>query len=140
MAIKVQQRKPMTIAQILKRLDEIHGDVQAKFHDKWDWIDAAFSIEQLKAHFEFKDKRIAALEAWIKELDWTPITEDNMPKVGNDEVGRKRLGRPYGTWIVCDVSDIPFKQRVTARQYRSLGWTHFRPINAPAAKQAEDQS
>ena len=83
--------------------------------------------------------RIQELEARLKALEWTPITESNLPTVGEDEVGRKRLAVPVGTWIVCDASDTPFLQPATARRYRLLGWTHRRPINAPVAAQAHGE-
>ena len=67
-----------------------------------------------------------------KLAQWTPIADENLPIIGEHELIRKRLGNPKGTWIVCDVSDAPFSQPSTAKQYHALGWTHFRTINPPA--------
>jgi hypothetical protein len=32
-------------------LDEIHGHVQASFHDQWDWMNAGFFVEAARAHY-----------------------------------------------------------------------------------------
>ena len=45
--------------------------------------DGSDCVEEVRAFYK---KRIAELEAELAALDWTPITESNLPKVG-DEVG-----------------------------------------------------
>jgi len=54
-------------------------------------------------------------------LDWSPISETNLPKVG-DEVGRYSSNRKL--WLVGEV----------LHDWNRLGhasWTHRRPLNAP---------
>lgn len=43
---------PMTAEMAIADLDRIHKDVQDKMHDGWDWMDAAFAVEALKAIIE----------------------------------------------------------------------------------------
>ncbi len=66
-------------------------------------------------------ERVAELEAKLAALDWTPITESNLPKVG-DEIAAF-------TGMTADI-------RIARVEYSwgaltEFGWTHFRPINAP---------
>jgi hypothetical protein len=74
------------------------------------------------------------LLALREAVRWKPITPESLPKVGVHEVIRKRLSDPRGTWIICDVADTPFDQPATYRQYRALGWTHYRASNPPTAE------
>jgi len=67
-------------------------------------------------------QRIRELEARLRDLDWTPISESNLPRAG-DEVGRRKLD---GLWIIHLVGSDERLQFWTF-----WGWTHRRPINAP---------
>jgi hypothetical protein len=87
------------------------------------------TVDNLTHERDEAKSRIAELEARLALLDWTPITPENLPKLGRDEVGRWRL--MSRTWLVCDVADTPWKGDATAEQYKSLNWTYFRPINPP---------
>ena len=74
-----------------------------------------------QAHVTERDNAIKA-EVRLRDLDWTPISESNLPKVG-DEVGRRKLD---GLWIIHLVGSDERLQFWTF-----WGWTHRRPINAP---------
>ena len=67
-------------------------------------------------------ERIKELEAKLAALDWTPITESNLPKLG-DEVGRQNSS---GIWLAYTV-----ETNADYRFWHALGYTHFRPINPP---------
>ena len=67
-------------------------------------------------------ERISELEAKLAALDWTPITESNLPKLG-DEVGRQNSS---GIWLASTV-----ETNADYRFWDALGYTHFRPINPP---------
>lgn len=43
-------------------LREIHGDVQNKFHDQWDWINADFYVEAASAHYAKAEQALADRE------------------------------------------------------------------------------
>jgi hypothetical protein len=45
---KSVQVESWTPEKALDRLDEIHKEVQTKFHDKWDWFDACFAVNILR--------------------------------------------------------------------------------------------
>ena len=56
-------------------------------------------------------------------LQWTPITAENLPKVG-DEIGAyiERV------WVVQEI-------RREGHGWLHKGWTHRRPLNPPEAEQ-----
>jgi hypothetical protein len=86
-----------------------------------------------RGHHDCAERRIAALEAQLKALDWTPITAENLPKVGH-EVGQYAttiMGALSDRWISIKV--LAFMERYTVKEYGEYGWTHFRPNNPPQA-------
>ena len=64
----VTQRKPKTVEELFRQLRDIHADVQTKFHDEWEWMDADFCIEALKVHFEAAQDRVKTLEDALREI------------------------------------------------------------------------
>lgn len=67
------------------------------------------------------DGILAARE--LLPLRWTPISPDNLPKVG-DEVMRLQANRPIHVYAVHDENN-------SLVNCQARGDTHFRPINAP---------
>jgi hypothetical protein len=61
-------------------------------------------------------------------LEWQPITPENLPKSG-DEIYRAAGDRPN------DVADVMAEcgEYDAVELYHGYGFTHFRPINPPAA-------
>lgn len=68
MEIPEEQIECHTAESALKGLTEIHNDVQDKFHDQWEWMDAFFFVEVLRVCIENRDDRLAASEAEVKRL------------------------------------------------------------------------
>jgi hypothetical protein len=66
-------------------------------------------------------KRIAELEAQLAVLDWTPITPENLPKVGDETLDEDG----------CVDRAIETDRDTTAKEWLYTGFTHRRPINAP---------
>jgi len=62
-------------------------------------------------------------EAQLDALQWTPITAENMPKQGDELLGR--CGN--GVYYVNEYGGLADYARLVAEEE----WTHFRPINAP---------
>jgi hypothetical protein len=75
--------------------------------------------------------KIAALEAQLKALDWTPITTGNLPTV-KDEVGGES-DSSTNSWTSRAVTYGDVRTRTFAEDWVNVGWTHFRPINPPHA-------
>jgi hypothetical protein len=46
----------ITWRQAAQELEEIHGEVQRDFHDKWNWLHAGFCLEVLKTELERLEK------------------------------------------------------------------------------------
>jgi len=73
-----------------------------------------------------KDKRIAELEAKMAALDWTPITESNLPNRGDEAFMLPT--ETHGARVI----PVGFDAREgDAPRYIDAGYTHFRPINPP---------
>jgi hypothetical protein len=68
-------------------------------------------------------------------LEWQPITPENLPKSG-DEIYRAAGDRPN------DVADVMAEcgEYDAVELYHRYGFTHFRPINPPAAPEQPDLS
>ena len=66
---------------------------------------------------------VAQMARELLVLQWTRITPENLPKVG-DEVG-VRVDR---VWVVQEV-------RGEGHDWFRIGYTHRRPLNAPDAEQ-----
>lgn len=114
------QRRILTVEQIFEKLGAIHTEVQDKFHDQWDWMNAAFYVEALRAQFA--------------ALDWQEITPENLPKVGDEVGGWFGVFNPE--WEVRPFkwptpSSQSLKPEIIHDGCKVAGWTHFRPINAP---------
>jgi hypothetical protein len=72
-------------------------------------------------------------EERLAALSWTPISEDNMPRVEEDEVGALE---DEGNWqcmsAIYDADNEALGITLEASYWiKECGWTHFRPINAP---------
>lgn len=67
-------------------------------------------------------QRIRELEQRLAELDWRPITPENLPKVG-DEIGG---------WFGEECAVLEESAPVSYESYMHDDWTHFRFINLPA--------
>lgn len=73
------------------------------------------------------EARIAELEAQLAALTWTPISESNLPKVG-DEVYSHLLNETR-----CVTESFLQMHGADPRVWNQYGgWTHFRPINPPS--------
>jgi hypothetical protein len=81
----------------------------------------------IRPHFldACEDIARAALAGTAVAQDWTPITESNLPRVG-DEVGY---------WVTTGLGELWLVKTCAVNwslsQCRIAGWTHFRPINPP---------
>ena len=91
----------------------------AKFFRNTDPSPAKSLIEELGT----AEARVAELEAQLDALQWTPITAENMPKQGDELLGR--CGN--GVYYVNEYGGLADYARLVAEEE----WTHFRPINAP---------
>jgi len=47
---EIRMLKPMTAEDASAKLLSIFDDLQTRFHDQWDWMDADFSLMVLEAH------------------------------------------------------------------------------------------
>ena len=72
---------------------------------------------------------IRILRSKLADLDWKPITETSLPKIGDElwgpRAGLMKLPEGYAPMIPM-MEDFTF-----------AGWTHFRPINAPTQQQGK---
>ena len=77
------------------------------------------------ADAEYLANELAELEAKLAALDWTPITESNLPRSG-DHIARWREG------FICASM---FLDRWNGKSFPSINetmtYTHRRPINPP---------
>jgi len=96
----------------------------AKFFRNTDPSPAKSLIEELGT----AEARVAELEAQLDALQWTPITAENMPKQGDELLGR--CGN--GVYYVNEYGGLADYAQLVAEEE----WTHFRPINAPQPKAA----
>ena len=96
----------------------------AKFFRNTDPSPAQSLIEELGT----AEARVAELEAQLDALQWTPITAENMPKQGDELLGR--CGN--GVYYVNEYGGLADYAQLVAEEE----WTHFRPINAPQPKAA----
>jgi hypothetical protein len=82
-----------------------------------------------RSHPDYLRERIAELEAQLAERDWSPITQDNLPRVGDEVWGDTRKMLEVEEWHVGYFTADP-------RVWIQSGYTHRRPINAPLAAPA----
>ena len=78
---------------------------------------------------------MCALQEQLKALEWTPITAENLPKVGDENGGWFGVFKPV--WEVRPFqwplpSSAALKSEIICESLKVAGWTHFRPINPPA--------
>ena len=71
-------------------------------------------------------ERIKELEAKLAALDWTPITESNLPKVGDEVLRQRKIG-----YSLVTVDNAVAPDETTYDEWVALQYTHFRPINPP---------
>jgi hypothetical protein len=90
--------------------------------------EADFNFGGWRAIKKRLEEQVAALEAQLKALDWTPITAENLPKKGDilAKFRKTKTGKPMGWCFTLDYWD-------NFNALRLRGWTHFRPINPPHA-------
>jgi hypothetical protein len=51
-------RKPMTDTDAAAELRRIFDDLQTRFYDQWDWLDAEFSLQVIEGHLcDARDER-----------------------------------------------------------------------------------
>lgn len=71
----------------------------------------------------------AKLQAQLAALQWTPIDEEHLPKVGDELLGHDfQCG-----WGVGTIDQTPESER-DPMTLRRMGWKCFRPLNAPRSK------
>ena len=51
MPIQIKQTTP---DEAITRLRQIHSEVQDKFHDQWDWMDAEYCVEVLQSTIDIQ--------------------------------------------------------------------------------------
>jgi hypothetical protein len=76
--------------------------------------------------------QLAAAQAAIAALQWTPITMDNLPLKDSEVIGREGL-----------VETVRYHSDLLRQSFaysRMVGWTHFRPISPPAQARAAEVS
>jgi hypothetical protein len=114
-----------------------NGKSYCRVHDpafvkeKNDAKEAAYQAALASRRQDPKDKRISELEAQLAALSWTPITPDNLPKVG-EEVGGYDPAEAISVWRVRIVTKITVNA-----DWRALKYTHRRPLNLPIAAPAQ---
>lgn len=89
------------------------------------WSDLC-AVRGLIAENERLKAQVAAARATIAALQWTPITPDNFPKVGDEAYSGND-----GDFLYVHSCDLG-----TAQEWTNEGWTHFRPISPPAQDSA----
>jgi len=85
------------------------------------------------------ERQLATAQATIAALQWTPITPDNLPKVG-DELARFP-GDPSVRLCqvqVWQVGENAGHEQPFSFRWRLSEWTHFRPISPPAQDSATE--
>ncbi len=90
--------------------------------------DAPEAFCDYEGMYDIEHAKVAALEAQLKALDWTPITAENLPKKGDilAKFRKTKTGKPMGWCFTLDYWD-------NFNALRLRGWTHFRPNNPPQA-------
>lgn len=78
---------------------------------------------------EIYPDEIQQMASELLALQWQPITPENIP-VGRDFLLYREVGG-VDHWAVGYFNRILQKWVVNGQVTENLGWTHFRPINAP---------
>lgn len=70
----------------------------------------------------------AKLREQVAQMQWTPITPENLPKIGDEVLS------PATETHLAQVMTVPFDGREHEDiKWQWAGWTHFRPIAPPEA-------
>jgi hypothetical protein len=91
--------------------------------------------ELLALRFKYADleRQLATAQATIEALQWTPITPENLPKVGDEVWG------PYTTWAGNPACYLQVVSRYHCIDLLpQSGYTHRRPISPPAQDSATE--
>lgn len=131
---KVKFLKPMTDKEAAAKLREIFDDLQTRFHDQWDWMDAEFSLQVLEAHLA-PGPSLLPEEAKPAEDGWISV-EDRLPEPDQRGVERK-------WYLVSDGERMDFalflKSSFFGRslQFRDVKWWREPPAKPPLAARSE---
>ena len=90
--------------------------------------DAPEAFCDYEGMYDREHAKVAALEAQLKALDWTPITAENLPKPMEDELLRPRLCSDGSAFYDVDRAGLT---NLCVEAWLALGYTHRRPINPP---------
>ena len=91
-----------------------------------DWLPHKAKCSCLDCQLQRSQARIRELEQRLKELDWSPISETNLPRLG-DEVGSE-----WGDlWRVDNVTRLKMRRYSSAQDWFDQSFTHRRPLNPP---------
>jgi hypothetical protein len=74
------------------------------------------------------ERQLAEAQATIAALQWTPITPDNLPKVGDEAYSGND-----GDFLYVHSCDLG-----TAQEWTNEGWTHFLHISPPTQARAAE--
>lgn len=116
-----QEKGQRTIDEFIRLVNADHDDVISMGRNQACYM--RDEIERLR-------KRLA-------ELEWQPITAENLPKVGDENGGWFGIFSPVWEtrpfrWPLPSSSAL--KSEIIYEGLKLAGWTHFRPINPPAAR------
>ena len=84
------------------------------------------NCERLAVDNDKLGTRIAQLKARLEALRWTPISEENLPKDGDEVLIPDGM---FGGYMVVAVRKVMEKWPFSA--WEEEGYTHRRPINPP---------
>ena len=105
-----------------------------KTGDDWTfatWEGKAKAEERMKSpeqRIADLERQLAEAQATIAALQWTEITPENFPKVGDEAYSDND-----GDFLYVHTCDLG-----TAKEWTNEGWTHFRPISPPAQDSATE--
>lgn len=122
------------LKQELARMTEMRADVQkeARIAEEQVAIALEKAAEQGRHACEMFDEARRQQEAAIqlrRLSTWTLIDEKHRPHIG-DEVLKRVPTEPIARLSVCSVSSN-LEASYSARQWNVMGFTHYRPLNAP---------
>jgi uncharacterized Zn finger protein (UPF0148 family) len=108
-----RELKPMTDKDAAAKLREIFNDLQTRFHDQWDWMEAGFSLMVLETYLESvteeRDRAQDALRIYRTELEKAiPLLGDCIPWLPN--------GNPLTMSIEALLAPASTKERRAARE------------------------
>lgn len=88
----------------------------------------AVKLIQADSELRAANTRIAELESQVRELQWRQIAPESLPQgFPHDECLHR--GGYVGT-----LGTLSYGERRTYERVIDLGWTHYRPINAPRSE------